>query len=156
MEESWRKEDIKFIHTTDGPLYGQPFIARSFVVNRAPKRRNILNPSMYCAIRNPMLFALGVLLIELCLGKPMEELKRTDEKISGDSSNPTLDWVAADRLVEDVYDEGGSRYGDAVRRCIRCDFDQRGTSLEDEGFQHAVYEGVVLLLEDDLKQFYNL
>ncbi|KAK2761692.1 hypothetical protein FQN54_001520 [Arachnomyces sp. PD_36] len=156
MEESWRKEDIKFIHTTDGPLYGQPVVARSFSVKRTPKRQNIRDPGTYCAIRNPTLFALGVLLIELCLGKPIEELKRPDEKVSGGISNPALDWVAADRLVEDVYDEGGSRYGDAVRRCIRCDFDQRGTSLEDEGFQRAVYEGVVLLLEDDLKQFHSL
>ncbi|MDE2312744.1 MAG: alpha/beta hydrolase, partial [Elusimicrobia bacterium] len=44
-----------------------------------------------------------------------------------------------------------SRYGDAVRHCIRCDFDLQETSLEDERFQEAVYDGVVGLLEDDLR-----
>ncbi|KAF7506263.1 hypothetical protein GJ744_012071 [Endocarpon pusillum] len=146
-----------FIQAANGPLYEQPFVSRSFSMDKSPPRPGITSkPSMMPAIRNPVLFALGVLLIELCLGKPLEELKRPDERTCDGSVDAVLDWVAADRLVEDVYLEGGSRCGDAVRHCVRCDFDRRGTSLEDEDFQQAVYEGVVSLLEDDLKQFHHL
>ena len=157
LEKTWQRDDIMFIHAANGPLYEQPFVSRSFPTNKSSQRPGITSkPSMMPAIRNPVLFALGVLLIELCLGKPLEELKRPDERTRDGSVDAALDWVAADRLVEDVYLEGGSRYGDAVRHCIRCDFDRRETSLEDEDFQQAVYEGVVSLLEDDLKQFHHL
>ncbi|KAL9116231.1 MAG: hypothetical protein Q9227_000602 [Pyrenula ochraceoflavens] len=162
MDKTLQKEDIMFVYTREGPLYGQPFVARGFPANRRPDGQlQIAGPSgINRAIRNPLLFALGVLLIELCLGRPLEELKLPEEKASSDDGSSlwptTLDWIAADRLVEDVYQKWGSRYGDAVRRCIRCDFDRRGASLEDEDFQSAVYDGVVSLLEDDLKQFHKL
>ncbi|KAL9618858.1 MAG: hypothetical protein Q9160_006448 [Pyrenula sp. 1 TL-2023] len=115
-------------------------------------------PKTHRMIRNPVLFALGVLLIELCFGRPFEDLKFPDEKASPKDIDIdlSLDWVAADRLIDEVYLKAGDRYGDAVRHCIRCDFDRRGTSLEDEDFQRAVYDGVVSLLETDLKQFHNL
>jgi hypothetical protein len=157
LEETWRKDDIRFIQSADGPLYAQPFIARGFSAETAANR-TLLTTSfgMYRVIRNQTLFALGILLIELCLGKPFEELRLPSELNDDGTPHPTSDWITADRLVEDVYLEGGSRYGDAVRRCIRCDFDRRETNLEDENFQQAVYEGVVALLEDDLKEFHRL
>lgn len=104
-------------------------------------------------MRNSTLYALGVLLIELCLGKALEDLKQADEKTADGSIDRMLDLVAIDRLVEDTYQEGGKRFGDAVRRCIRCDFDRRSSSLEDDDFRQAVYQGVVTLLQDDLKTF---
>lgn len=42
----------------------------------------------------------------------------------------------------------GNRYGDAVRRCICCEFDQRDTSLNNERFREAVYRGVIAPLEE--------
>jgi hypothetical protein len=55
-------------------------------------------------------------------------------------------------LIEVVEDQAGLRYGAAVRRCARCDFDERVYSLDDEGFCKAVYKGVVACLEDDIRQ----
>jgi len=63
------------------------------------------------------------------------------------------DLLAAARLLDDVYDRAGRRYGDAVRRCILCEFDQRSNSLSDAQFRKAVYEGVVAVLDEDVKQF---
>jgi hypothetical protein len=125
-----------FIQSTNGPLYAQPFISKTFSaeVGSDPQRLDSYW-SNYRTIRNPTLFALGVLLIELCLGKPLEELKLPTELNADGSTSPLFDWTTADRLVEDVYLEGGSRYGDAVRHCVRCDFDRRGASLEDEDFR---------------------
>ena len=158
LNETWQKGDIMFIDTIDGPLYSHPFVAKNFHFTKPSTQLRVYNTTanIHRAIRNPILFALGVLLIELCLSKPMDELKRPEEKTSDGTTNPILDWLAADRLVQEVYVEGGSRYGDAVRHCIRCDFDKREFNLEDDEFQRAVYEGVVSLLEDDLKQFHGL
>lgn len=98
---------------------------------------------------------LGLLLIELWYGKSIEELQEPcDLDCAG---TPGVAWCTADRLVENEIEfEAGKRYSDAVRRCIRCDFDRRDMSLDSEGFQQAVYDGVVALLERTLEQFNRL
>lgn len=49
--------------------------------------------------------------------------------------------------------EPGKLYSEAVRRCIRCDFDRRDMDLDSENFQEAVFDGVVVPLDTTLQQF---
>ena len=62
----------------------------------------------------------------------------------------------ATRLLEGVYREAGNRYGDAVRRCVHCDFNQRKTDLGDKGFRQAIYDGAVVSIRDVLVDFEGL
>ena len=59
------------------------------------------------------------------------------------------EWKIADRLVDKLYSDIGHYYGDAVRRCIRCDFDRKSNCLDDVAFQKAVYQGVVSMLQEN-------
>jgi hypothetical protein len=108
-------------------------------------------------IRNRTLYALGISLIELWYGKPLSELYKPEDgpQASGD---PRIDlitgWNTADRLVDELYSEAGEKYSDAVRRCIRCDFDRRSSSLEDAAFQNDVYQGVVAQLKENFDFLY--
>lgn len=45
------------------------------------------------------------------------------------------------------------RYGDAVRRCLDCPFDFRELTFENDDFQEAVYDTIVVPLAQDLKDF---
>ncbi|KAF2826328.1 hypothetical protein CC86DRAFT_394335 [Ophiobolus disseminans] len=65
------------------------------------------------------------------------------------------EFKSADRLAEALLSEAGARYSDAVRRCIRCDFDQRASSLEDARFQKAVYHGVVAQLQENYEYLFQ-
>jgi hypothetical protein len=79
---------------------------------------------------------------------------REEEDLGDDGlPNSLTDYMTARRLVNEVYDEGGGRYGDAVRRCINCEFDQRNESLDVEAFRQSFYQGVVHPLEDDWVDF---
>ncbi|KAI4209557.1 MAG: hypothetical protein L6R36_009532, partial [Xanthoria steineri] len=51
-----------------------------------------------------------------------------------------------------VYDEQGTQYGYVVQRCLRCEFGFQDSMkrLEIEEFRAAVYEGVLVPLEEDL------
>ena len=73
-----------------------------------------------------------------------------------DHATMLRNWITATRLMEAVYNEAGTLYGDAVRRCLHCEFDQRNTSLEDDAFRQAVYDGVVATLEDNVKDFFQI
>ena len=108
-------------------------------------------------IPNATIFALGVVLTEIILGIALEEMRVPEDSIGlTDEHNTLIDHSTAIRLIGTVYSEAGIRYGDAVRQCLRCDFDQRATDLNDDSFRQAVYGGVVAPFEDDFKDFYQI
>ena len=45
------------------------------------------------------------------------------------------------------------RYGDAVRRCINCEFDQRHNDLSLSSMKEAVHQGVLSPLLENLHAF---
>lgn len=103
-------------------------------------------------IRNQALYSLGILLIELWYGKTMEQLRLpSDLNWQG---TPGEVWCIADRLIENGLEfDAGKQYSDAVRRCIRCDFNRSDMDLENEDSQQAVFDGVVVPLETILQCF---
>ena len=101
-------------------------------------------------IRNQVLFALGLTLIELCFGKTLADLREPED---GDLDDPNSTMRMAERLCDLVYYAMGSSYGDAVRRCLYQPFDVRQMSLDNEELQQKVFEGVVVPLNDDLNAF---
>ncbi|OJD33126.1 uncharacterized protein BKCO1_3300010 [Diplodia corticola] len=164
LTETWDHNDITFLASTgSADDFRDPFISRTPPTprdhitdnGRVPTARPPpLNPG---TVLNRPLFALGILLIELCLGQPFDELRtRAGHALMPVASAAPSDFVVADRLLDDVTAESGDRYADAVRRCVRCTFDTRKFDLEDEGFRRAVYEGVVAPLEENLLDFNGL
>lgn len=78
---------------------------------------------------------------------------RTTEDLKDGLPNILTDFFTAERLQKRVKYDAGTNWADAIRRCIYCEFDQHDTSLENEDFRQAVYQGVVLPLCGDLRYF---
>jgi len=154
LRDDWDKNDIMINDLCTSNTRQQAYVSRSFPPTKledSPAAQKSALP-----LRNVALFALGKVLIELCLGQPLEALRSSEDPVDASGeANLLTDWSTANRLTEAVYSEAGTRYGDAVRRCLNCDFDQRNTNLEDDAFRQAVYDGVVAPLEDDVKAFYD-
>lgn len=101
-------------------------------------------------IRNKTLFALGILLIELCLNSTFEKLRHetlgvnVSPALDPDSTVPD-DFDVANRLADRVYLEAGYSYGYAVQRCLRCEFPGRDVtkSFEFSQFRRSFFNGVV-------------
>ena len=151
LDESWGKDSIFFVKRPGMTVYDQPFVSRDFH-QTALAAKSEMPTAVRRIIRNQPLYALGVALIELWYGKTLTELHK-DEDGAQTTGIPQIDliteWNTADRLVDELYDEAGGKYGDAVRRCIRCDFDRRASSLDDVNFQKDVYQGVVAQLKEN-------
>lgn len=111
-------------------------------------------------IRNKTLFALCILLIELCLNCPFAELRRISQSYSQThGQNPseagmqstvatataTEDYAVAETLTEKVYLEAGHQYGYAVQRCLRCEFPGRDVTknFRFQSFRTSFFSGVV-------------
>ncbi|OAL55261.1 hypothetical protein IQ07DRAFT_160947 [Pyrenochaeta sp. DS3sAY3a] len=153
---SWGKDTIFFVKRPGEVVYDQPFVAHGRLAGAGTTR--CMPASMSRIIRNQTLYALGVALIELWYGKALAELRRDGDGpcgVGGEQLDFMTEWNVADRLVDDLYSEAGGKYSDAVRRCIRCDFDRRASSLEDAQFQRAVYQGVVTQLKENYEFLYQ-
>jgi hypothetical protein len=154
LNDSWGDDDVYFVHRPGAPLstiYQHPFIYRKFA-STATSQSSIPAPPVRSLIRNQTLFTLGVLLIELLYGTSIEGLQ-TPHDLDCEGT-PGAVWCTAERLVdEEIALEAGQLYADAVRRCIRCDFNRKSSSLDDQDFQQAVFDGVVAPLEKTLQHF---
>ena len=143
LNSSWDSHDVLF-HTG---IAADPYITKGFdsEANQPEDHVKLAKPS---PVRNESIFNLGVLLLELCLGKL--DYFRTPE----DSSIFT-EFCIAKRLVENLAEEASSGYADAVTACIYCDFGRevKDHSLDNDAFRQAVYEYVVTPLDEDWRHF---
>ena len=153
LHENFSIADILIdVEETSGKIYEQAYVRQAFPASITKKE----TPKLFLpVVRNETLFALGIVLIELCLGQTIDMLRSPQDPLDAEgNANSVTDFCTAKRLMEGaVYREGGTRYGDVVRRCIFCDFDQRQTDMDNETFRQAVYDGVIAPLEDDLRGF---
>jgi hypothetical protein len=154
LGDDWSDNDVYFVHRPGTPLssiYKHPFIYRTFS-STITSQNVVTQPPICRVIRNQTLFTLGVMLIELLYGTSIEELQTDHDRDC--QGTPGAIWCTAERLIdEEIALEAGQLYSDAVRRCIRCDFNQKNSSLDDKDFQQAVFDGVVWPLEKTLQHF---
>ena len=157
LVENWSKADIRFRRQHDGvcsAILSQPFLSKSFVSPTCQSKPALpKHPASSLGIRNQGIFALGLILTELWFGKPIDHLRETMEVEPLNQAFDTTNFATTTRLLDLVYDEAGTWYGDAVRRCINCDFDQRYNTLDKEGLKEAVHAGVIAPLEQNLEAF---
>jgi hypothetical protein len=147
MENSSWKEDVRFVRAKE---MKQPFayIQKKFggqVQAVTTTRRS----SMTSVIRNETIFALGVTLIELSLGKSLRAYATADDLGPDGEPNFLTDLSIAQRLVtEEVQSKEGARYANTINRCINCLFDGIDPSLENEQFRQAFYHSAVAPLKE--------
>jgi hypothetical protein len=158
LSERWGKSDILFLRQLGGscaPLIEQPYISKPFRSRKTlpPTSLTTKKSPFRSIIRNKSVFDLGVLLIELCFNKSLEQMQTPDDLDDDGKVNSYTNLATANRLIPEVYAEAGVKYGDAVRRCVHCDFDQREETFESDEFRQAVYQRVVAPLEDNLRDF---
>ena len=144
LNSNWDSNDVLF-HTG---VAADSYITKGFnsEANQPGELVKLAEPS---PVRNRSIFNLGVLLLELCLGKPLDHFRTPED------SSIFTEFCIAKRLVENLAEEASSGYADAVTACIYCDFGRevKDHNLDNDAFRQAVYEYVVTPLEDDWRHF---
>lgn len=104
-----------------------------------------------------ILFALAVMLVELCLDKTLAELRQPSPGEENITRTSTLldDYNTACAQLDAVFQKSGTNYGSVVQRCLKCEFGitPKQKRLGFENFRHLVYEGVVAPLEENYKKY---
>jgi hypothetical protein len=148
LRSSWRSGDVY--------LYGienmrsqtisdtsEPYLNVSVKGPHCPVSRSSTMPSR-TLVRNPLLFGLGVMLLELAYEAPLESLQSVADV---DANDQNTEYYTADRVRLSVSKLLGTRYAEVARKCIQCDFG-RGSDLNDVALQESFYWEVVCELEE--------
>lgn len=119
----------------NGPLSRVPtFLTRSFV-------------------QNPLLFDLGVMLLELAFQAPLRQLQKPGDLDNGQEDIYT-EFFTAKRLCR-LSTQLGLRYREVARKCIHCDFG-RGDDLNKPELQEAFYREIICELDNLEGEFRRL
>lgn len=167
LSETWSKSDIFFyFQGADAfkrPIADLPYVSRSFASDRDEPQEIVKGAKtddfVSRQIVNKSLFALGIVLIELCFNKPLEDkyAEAKDPELTSSEALPdTADiYGMATSLIDEVYSEQGTQYGYVVQRCLKCEFgiQSSGKQLDSDTFRALVYEGVLAPLEEDLRRY---
>lgn len=128
----------------------QPSISCSLRAVSGPESQVRSQRTQVSAIRNRVLFTLGVLLVELCLNTTLDGLRKENRDSSmagslGLEYTELDEYELADRQSDRVYLDAGQSYGYAVQRCLRCEFPGRDSmkSFDFEQFRRHFFNGVV-------------
>ncbi|KAL8731165.1 MAG: hypothetical protein Q9166_003572 [cf. Caloplaca sp. 2 TL-2023] len=141
LDADWNSKSIHFRQES----IEHPYISSTFPKTHKLDKEDA-KPT-FTPIRNQCLFSLGVLLTEVYLGRPLdchEDPKRPFQ---------TEDFSKVAAFVERLAQEEGTGYCDALKACIWCDFGVRELDMENDSFRRAIYERVVVPLEQELDYY---
>ncbi|KAL8665548.1 MAG: hypothetical protein Q9168_007679 [Polycauliona sp. 1 TL-2023] len=155
LKSGWSSNDIYF-HYKDGHIsqqpQPQPYLSWQRCCNTDVScSMETLRVASNHMIRNEVLLALGLTLVELCFGRTLTDMRKPEDIATSDEVATRV--ATATRLHSRVYDEMGGPYGDVVRRCLFQLFDVRELRLDIEEVQQKVFDTVITPLVDDLDNF---
>ena len=158
LKTQWRSGDILFLPLEDrkasapGVDFAHPYVSWKVSPKDANTALTADSSRTTVAHRIPceVLFVLGITLTELCFGQTIHHMRDPGDV---DETEVMTNFNTACRLIDDVYGESGIRYGDVVRKCLKCPPDVRDASLDNEEFQEAVFESIVTPLRQDFEDF---
>ncbi|KAI8259093.1 hypothetical protein K4K56_006812 [Colletotrichum sp. SAR 10_98] len=147
LPEILTSRDILFLKRGAELQYEHAFVMKGLHERLEDKQKgNNSAPSSRC----PALLALGILLLELNLGRTIESLRIQYETPPPGAPRLMYDSMTAQRLLQERQMDS-LNYKSAVQRCIGGEFARPKLDLNDEDFRQEIYEKVVALLETDLK-----
>ncbi|KAF1985820.1 subtilisin-like protein [Aulographum hederae CBS 113979] len=161
LDPSWGRDDILFIRSASAiPL--RPYM---FTRLKKPQRKSAsikstgdpddLDPDDFPIHPYPDLVTLGILLLELHNGKPLEVL--AIELGIEEEQNVNAKWSMADEVLQKIRIDLPDNYLDAVTACLDPNFGSNSETediddISDEDFRRLIYTEIVKPLEDELDQ----
>lgn len=159
LKISWRSEDIFFYDGDEDSMpKGKLLLTAPHVnvkVNRPAGQLSQTSTSeSRNFIRNPLLFGLGILLIEIANSSTIQGLQQPSDLEDG-RENQYTEYHVAKRLANSLGREMGASYGKIVQKLLYCDFGC-GADLNDPELQTRLHKDVVCELDELERGFRSL
>ncbi|KAJ5769462.1 hypothetical protein N7520_004021 [Penicillium odoratum] len=152
LNKGWRSEDVHLINSSD-PFIEQPQHILAYMTSSVSTEFQPVCPGYHRFVRNPVLFGLGVMLLELAFQAPLSSLERSTE-LQGEESD-FIEYFTACRVVEFSHAKISKSFKDVIKRCLYCDFGH-DNDFTSPALQQAFYNNVITVLEDLEERFREL
>jgi hypothetical protein len=146
MNREWDKNSIVFFYESANPSAVD--VRRPYISSRFEKACDQDQQALHRIHPHPGILALGILLLELEFRAPIESYREVSG--CGGKVNVNTNYTTALWLLEQCGDDVYENYKAAIQACLECKFVANGETFEDERFRQAVYESIVVPLEDEL------
>jgi hypothetical protein len=154
LKSSWCSDDVVFFGTPESAssLSLTPYLkvqvgkSNKLEIDTSSQTSNETANKNNGYIRNPYLFNLGIILIELAYQAPLLSL-RSSQDPNPSQENSYTEFLIANRISKFLGSILGASYAEVVRKCLGYDFGEATTDLGDPGLQAVFYRDVVCELE---------
>ena len=157
LKETWRSEDVYFFRNASTPVNEIPNLSSPHLNVKLKEPCEQVSCASafpaYSLARNPLLFGLGVILLEIAYTSTLENLQSSVDLENGQANRYT-EFFTARRLAKTAKTDMGGKYHKVVEKLVECDFGC-GTNLNDTHLQAAFHDDVIRPLETLEKKLHD-
>ncbi|KAJ5099348.1 purine and uridine phosphorylase, partial [Penicillium argentinense] len=158
LKKAWRSNDVQFFGGHDSLLQqtqrALPYITTSIQASNSIDSTHPKSFVYHHLIRNPVLFGLGIMFIELIHQAPIATLEEPIDLVKGETQD-FVEYFTADRLVGHSNQIVSKSFREIIRKCLHCDFGH-DSDFSSPALQEAFYHDVIAGLENLEKLFKEL
>jgi hypothetical protein len=153
LRDSWNKADIVFFRAKDGsPVSNVSVdIRHPYLTRKHQQTATLIHRSNSDPNDSSKIAALGIMLLEICYGLPIEQLVMPEDL--GPNNRPTeISYLQAARrwlMGKESYGEYSFAFVKAISYCLQC-FMNSSASLLDQEFSKTMEENVLAPLEEEM------
>jgi hypothetical protein len=158
LRSEWTSEDVCFIQSGEGAIDPRkPYLSINLPMEVSNTNSEMDHTTLEYLHPAPSILSLGIVLMELEFGHPIESLWRDEDLINGET-NVNTKFLAATRILHDptLWDDVTSHYKSAVVSCVEGTFLRHDAISDDLSFQMALYASVVVSLEEELSKGFGI
>ncbi|KAF2192023.1 hypothetical protein K469DRAFT_655253 [Zopfia rhizophila CBS 207.26] len=149
LNQSWTLADVYVdCRENDGQIYIPKLFDRTSTTAFAPsKKKNVF-------VKNEIVFALGIALLELTYGKDIRSFTTADDLDENNREYALTLYSIADRLTREIQKIETPRFARAVAKCICPASDTYEFELTNDGFRNRFYLDVVQPLQQEYETLF--
>lgn len=157
LNKAWRSDDVHFFGGHDSLLQQEhllPYMSTSIRASNSSMQSQPRSSDYHHIIRNPVLFGLGVMFLELAYQAPLRTFQQPVDLEKGETQG-FADYFTAHRLVDHSYRMVSKSFKIIIKKCLHCDFGH-DSDFTSPALQEAFYHDVIGGLENLEKVFQEL
>ena len=148
LPTTWTSKDIVMLNTSSGLTVPSHFyVSKNFDVDTSSS--TLVPARSRRFVKNEMVFALGVALLELSYSRSLIDFKVAEDLNEQGLEDSMTEVSIATRLADTIHEREMENYAKAVLRCVRCSFDTFSCDFDDADFRKNFYTSVVAPLQAD-------
>lgn len=156
LGHSWDKADIVFLRAKDGSALSvdveHPYLIREHTLDDTRQ----IQRNAYPGSDSSKVLGLGILLVEICSGQPIESLRHPEDLGPSGEPNEITNLQAIRRWILEQENKGNltPAFRSAISHCLKCFVDPTA-SLQNPDFRRTVEEQVIAPLEDEMNYLFG-